>query len=619
MGDALAVEDQRSILSTQSCLPEPDTISKLVKRIRALVTKLLPVEVDISDISDATSSIITPEVINSFAKCGGDFGEAVPFALLRAKATFLRDAYANPADYDEGMVRATACEVLARRIVHNLPVDRLESVMSTRLRYKQLDGDDSPPTSALELAIDGHSTIFLASTEAQFVVQSLWKGDWVQRNNENDDIDYVHYDRSDSSSFWGYLNPQRMSVPRYQSTIKIIVWLVFLFVYSQTVQSPVDSLDPEHHFDAWEFILYTMTASFLVEEGTKTVKTLRLTPKPFATIGFWTVVQFVIDVLLLSAFAMRLAGLNVVDNEQAKSLQFKSFQVLSCAAPLIWMKLFTVFDGFQIVGVLQVIVFRMLRESAIFFMLLTIMGIGFFQSMYALDAADGESGGGEVVINALVQALLASPDFSTPSERFGYPFGLIIYYSWNFMTTIILVNVLIALFGSAYSDVAENATDEYLAFFAHKTIDLIRAPDSYVYPAPFNLIEAIFIAPLEWFVSREWYIRINKFVMTTIFFIPLVMIAFFESQIHHSSSRRVREYFSGPPPEEEGDPKIEDPECDDEQGDLCKMSFGELSACFPNTALTESAVILKELEALKEKMNAMEKLLKDKVGKQNGN
>jgi hypothetical protein len=31
---------------------------------------------------------------------------------------------------------------------------------------------------------------------------------------------------------------------------------------------------------------------------------------------------------------------------------------------------------------------------------------------------------------------------------------------------------LIALFGSAYSDVEENATDEYLAFFAHKTIDL---------------------------------------------------------------------------------------------------------------------------------------------------
>jgi hypothetical protein len=93
----------------------------------------------------------------------------------------------------------------------------------------------------------------------------------------------------------------------------------------------------------------------------------------------------------------------------------------------------------------------------------------------------------------------SSPDFSSPNERFGYPFGLIIYYAWCFLSIIILVNVLIALFGSAYSDVVENANDEYLAFFAHKTIELsgssdrslrgsvpmfltsaVRAPDSFV-------------------------------------------------------------------------------------------------------------------------------------------
>lgn len=53
--------------------------AELVRRIRALANKLLPVEVELSTITDATSSIITPEVIATFAKCGGDFGEAVPF------------------------------------------------------------------------------------------------------------------------------------------------------------------------------------------------------------------------------------------------------------------------------------------------------------------------------------------------------------------------------------------------------------------------------------------------------------------------------------------------------------------------------------------------------------
>jgi len=40
------------------------------------------------------------------------------------------------------------------------------------------------------------------------------------------------------------------------------------------------------------------------------------------------------------------------------------------------------------------------------------MGVGFLQSLYALDAADGESGGGEIVINGLIQALLGQVTYS---------------------------------------------------------------------------------------------------------------------------------------------------------------------------------------------------------------
>lgn len=70
--------------------------------------------------------------------------------------------------------------------------------------------------------------------------------------------------------------------------------------------------------------------------------------------------------------------------------------------------------------------------------------------------------------------------------------------SWNTVTAIILLNILISLFSSAYAEVIDNAEAQYLAFFASKTIAMIRAPDSYVYPAPFNLIETIFIVPFEW-------------------------------------------------------------------------------------------------------------------------
>lgn len=65
------------------------------------------------------------------------------------------------------------------------------------------------------------------------------------------------------------------------------------------------------------------------------------------------------------------------------------------------------------------------------------------------------------------------------------------------ITCLILLNILISLFSSAYQDVVDDAEAQYLAFFASKTVSMIRAPDSYVYPAPFNLVELFLISPFE--------------------------------------------------------------------------------------------------------------------------
>lgn len=96
-------------------------------------------------------------------------------------------------------------------------------MMSTRFMHREIDGDSSDKTSALEMAIDSHwydgisslcvdakfvlcSTIFLSSTEAQdgnlqftslecmiadfrIVVNDLWRGKIVQKHNEDHDIE----------------------------------------------------------------------------------------------------------------------------------------------------------------------------------------------------------------------------------------------------------------------------------------------------------------------------------------------------------------------------------------------------------------------------------------------
>lgn len=59
-------------------------------------------------------------------------------------------------NFSHVLLLAIACEVLARRIVHKTPQDRLTTVMSTRYRHLEWDGDNSDLSSALELAIDTH-------------------------------------------------------------------------------------------------------------------------------------------------------------------------------------------------------------------------------------------------------------------------------------------------------------------------------------------------------------------------------------------------------------------------------------------------------------------------------
>jgi hypothetical protein len=82
-------------------------------------------------------------------------------------------------------------------------------------------------------------------------------------------------------------------------------------------------------------------------------------------------------------------------------------------------------------------------------------------------------------------------------------------------------------------------------------------------------------------LPKRAYIQINRVIMSVIFFIPLMAIALFESQMHHTRSQRLRSYFNGPAPEEEGDPETEDPKCSDEDGEICRVSFKDLTAHFP--------------------------------------
>jgi len=172
----------------------------------------------------------------------------------------------------------------------------------------------------------------------------------------------------------------------------------------------------------------------------------------------------------------------------------------------------------------------MMRESLIFFALLIVVCVGFLQAFIGLNQIEGNASITSFIVQAMANAVMQSPDFDG-FDDYAHPFGLILYYIFTFVVMVVLLNILIALYNSAYEDITEKSVDEYMALFAQKTMQFTRAPDENVFIAPFNLIEIfLLIIPLEWWMETSRYERLNNYVMGVIYSPLLIVTAFYEAR-----------------------------------------------------------------------------------------
>ena len=188
---------------------------------------------------------------------------------------------------------------------------------------------------------------------------------------------------------------------------------------------------------------------------------------------------------------------------------------------------------------------------------------------------------------------------------FGIGGGPLIVIIVNLMNVIIviLLNVLIALYNSAYEDITENAIDEYLALFSQKTMQFVRAPDENVFIAPFNLIEILFLLiPLEWWMSKKTYEKINDIVMGIIYAPLLLVTAFLEQK----TARKVKWNRSR---QENADDTIE--EWEQLQGELDVEGSGwgkRVEETKPNVAVDGTML---EVQKLRDEIEELKDMLRN--------
>jgi hypothetical protein len=388
-----------------------------------------------------------------------------------------------------------------------------------------LDNEPTPPANVIERAVDLHALRVIGSSGYQKCIKYLWRGWLVQ--DENDPSNFVDYKARDDPSFIAHLDPDRMRAPMYQNAATMLISIIYLGLYTAAINTVNRSGD----LDIVEGLLYAFTFGFIFDELTKFWKA------GYRIFGFWNAFNGVLYSLLMTSLIFRFVAFSQAPSDDPdhkgprEQYNELSYNFLAVSAPMFWVRLLLYLDSFRFFGAMLVVLKVMMKESVIFFALLVVIIVGFLQAFIGLDYAEDQVlGDMRFILQSMANALMQSPDFDG-FEQFGHPFGIILYYMFTFVVMVILLNILIALYNSAYEDIYENANDEYLALFSQKTMQFVRAPDENVFIAPFNLIEIFLLAlPFEWWMGKKTYERLNDIVMAVVYSPLLLVAAYFETR-----------------------------------------------------------------------------------------
>ncbi|EGX91516.1 potassium ion channel Yvc1 [Cordyceps militaris CM01] len=506
-----------------SAIPASD-VTKVCLRLRHLVQECVPCEMDESRITTPHSKVITKQVIHAAKEAGGEAHKScVVYSLLVNQRWFRREALAELWDAGLHNLRAEACGVIAKALIET--EDDTEYLMHVILlrRYSFLvDGTPTTPVNVIEKAVDLHSVRVIGSSGYQKCINYLWSGWLIQ--DENDAAVFVDYKGKDNPNFFAHMDPDRMRAPRYQNAAQLLFSLIYLGLYT----AAINSVNKGGVFDGAEVALYIFTLGFTCDELLKFYKA------GYQILGFWNAFNGLLYSFLTVSLVFKIIGLmHDIDSVARESYSRLSYNLLAFIAPMVWSRLLLYLDSFRFFGAMLVVLKVMMKESMIFFALLIIIIIGFLQAFIGLDITENNVlDDVPFIVDSMLKAILQSPQFDD-WESFAHPWGIILYYCFTFVVMIILLNILIALYNSAYEDIYENADDEYLALFAQKTMQFVRAPDENVYIAPLNLIEIVVSALTEWWLPKHIYETINDWIMAFLYSPLLVVAAYFETKTAH--------------------------------------------------------------------------------------
>lgn len=222
-------------------LPSAKTVTQVARKIRYLVNELIPLVVKETHITNPKSRIITKNVLNLVKRAGRKEPGCVVFCCVYVARYFHRLCLKDLPEADVNVLRAIACEIIAKQLIEREEdEDFLYSELLLR-RYALISGgSQTDPKSLVELAVDAHITTVIASGPYTNVMQKVWNGEYLVKYAEDETLQFSPASHRHNAGFFDHYRVTRGNVPRYQNLLQIVLSVVFLALYTATVNTAND-------------------------------------------------------------------------------------------------------------------------------------------------------------------------------------------------------------------------------------------------------------------------------------------------------------------------------------------------------------------------------------------
>lgn len=525
-------------MEPQDSCPSPRQILRIAINLKYLIDRCVTREESEELVMKQDSKIVDDTFVNlAYDACGGDKNDSrsyrkyqavLVYALLNVSSWYQEISEGHVTQSPLNMTRFVVSQRLCQLII-----DREEKhdlyflfghLMLRRYSIHEID-DDSEPANVLELATDLHYTAVISTPGYQRCLRWLWNG-WIIQCPGNPN-QYIIDKVVSSTDIWDHFTPSRIKTPAYQNILNTLFSIIFLALYTIVINgNNTGKVEP---LGKWEVMFYLFTFGNVMDELVKIYYI------GYAYFQFWNCFNDSLYILISVSMVFRLISIFASTTEEIRySYDLLSYRLLSCASPLAWSRLLLYLESQKFIGIMTIVVKHMMKESFIFFFLLTLFLLGFLQGFIGLDLSDGELDITWSIINNLLFTIIGAGDISV-FEHFASPYAGVLFYCYSFIISVILLNILIALYSNAYQTVVDNADDEYMCLMSQKTLRFIRAPDEDVYVPPLNVIE-ITTFPLLSLLSEKYRTPLKTVIMTIIYS-PILLIC---SVVEVKMARRIK-------------------------------------------------------------------------------